>query len=274
MTAKEIAQGAFASLSTLLRIAAKAKSQRVSTIWFCICLMSYVEKEDFMREDVHSKEFWDEAQKKAAFQKRFDRPDCIVLDSEYCSMGRMIAVKACERGGYTYYDAEKLMSLLEPEERELVARYDKVLGDTEITEEDLKKDSDFERVSRLYQQAIGQALKDGPCLIHECGIKERIEPEGFQCVSVLFYAMDQQEKRERARTAAIYKDLETAEELDKAIEREDHRRRIYHNALSERPWGRKVAYDLCLNTDVLGRKKSAELLEALMAGEDQNHKLL
>ena len=86
--------------------------------------------------------------------------------------------------------------------------------------------------------------------------------------------MDQQEKRERARTAAIYKDLETAEELDKAIEREDHRRRIYHNALSERPWGRKEAYDLCLNTDVLGRKKSAELLEALMAGEDQNHKLL
>ena len=72
MTAKEIAQGAFASLSTLPRIAEKAKSQRVSTIWFCICLMSYVEKEDFMREDVHSKEFWDEAQKKAAFQKRFD----------------------------------------------------------------------------------------------------------------------------------------------------------------------------------------------------------
>ena len=68
MTTKEIAQGAFASLSTLLRIAAKAKSQRVSTIWFCICLMSYVEKEDFMREDVHSKEFWDEAQKKAAFR--------------------------------------------------------------------------------------------------------------------------------------------------------------------------------------------------------------
>ena len=225
-----------------------------------------------MRDDVHSKEFWDGVQKKAAFQKRFDRPDCIVLDSEYCSMGRMIAVKACERGGYTYYDAEKLMSLLEPEERELVARYNKVLGDTEVTEEDLKKDSDFERVARLYQQAIGQALKDGPCLIHECGIKERIESEGFQCVRVLCDAMTPQEKRERARTTAIYKDLETAEELDQAIEREDHRRRIYHNALSDRPWGRKEAYDLCVNTDVFGREKSAELLEALMAGE--NHELL
>ena len=91
-----------------------------------------------MRDDVHSKEFWDGVQKKAAFQKGFDRPDCIVLDSEYCSMGRMIAVKACERGGYTYYDAEKLMSLLGLEERELVARYDKVLGDTKMTEGDLK----------------------------------------------------------------------------------------------------------------------------------------
>ncbi len=222
-----------------------------------------------MRDDVHSKEFWDGVQKKAVFQKRFDRPDCIILDSEYCSMGRMIAVKACERGGYTYYDAEKLMSLLGPEEREFVARYDKVFGDTEITAEELKKDSDFERVFRLYQQAIRLALKDGPCLIHECGIKERIESEGFQCVSILFYAMDQREKRERAKTVAIYKDLETAEELDKAIEREDHRRRIYHNALSDRPWGRKETYDLCLNTDILGRKKSAELLEALMEGEDQ-----
>lgn len=222
-----------------------------------------------MRDDVHSKEFWDGVQKKATFQKRFDKPDCIVLDSEYCSMGRMIAVKACERGGYTYYDAEKLMSLLGPEEREFAARYDQVLGDAGMTEEELKREPDFEYLSRLYQQAIRQALKEGPCLIHECGIKERIESEGFGCVSVLFYAMDQQEKRERAKTTAIYKDLETAAELDKAIEREDHRRRIYHNALSGRPWGKKEAYDLCLNTDVLGRKKSVELLGALMAGEDQ-----
>ena len=70
-----------------------------------------------MRDDVHSKEFWAGVQKKATFQKRFDRPDCIVLDSEYCSMGRMIAVEACERSGYAYYHAEKLMSLLEPGER-------------------------------------------------------------------------------------------------------------------------------------------------------------
>lgn len=218
-----------------------------------------------MRDDVHSKEFWDGVEKKATFQKQFKRPDCIILDSEYCSMGRMIAVKACESSGYAYYDAEKLMSLLKPEERELVAQYDKVLENTELTAEDLKKDKEFACVCQLYQQAIRQALKEGPCLIHECGIKERLEQDGYTSLSVLFYAMDQQEKRERAKTTAIYKDLETPEQLDKAIEKENHRRRIYHDALSDRPWGMKEAYDLCLNTDVMGRKKSAELLGALMA---------
>ena len=222
-----------------------------------------------MRDDVHSKEFWDGVQKKTTFQKKFEKPDCIVLDSEYCSMGRMIAVKACERGGYTYYDAEKLTSLLKPDERELVERYDKALENMELTAEDLKKDPEFVRVSGLYQQAVRMAIKEGPCLIHECGIKEQIQSEGYQCVSVLFYAMNQQEKRERAKTTAIYKELETAEELDRAIEKEDHRRRIYHNALSEKPWGMKEAYDLCLNTDILGRKKSAELLEMLMTDEEQ-----
>ena len=65
-----------------------------------------------MRDNVHSREFWDGVEKKVTFQKQFKRPDCIILDSEYCSMGRMIAVKACETGGYAYYDAEKLMGLL------------------------------------------------------------------------------------------------------------------------------------------------------------------
>lgn len=222
-----------------------------------------------MRDDVHSKEFWDGVQQKATFQKQFANPRCITLDSEYCSMGRMIAVKACESNGYTYYDAEKLMSLLEPEQRELVSRYDKVLENMELTAEDLKHDPDFHRVSEIYQQAICLALNEGPCLIHECGIKEMIEADGHTCMSVLFYAMNQEEKRKRAKTTAIYKDLETAEDLDRAIRKEDHRRRIYHDALSEYPWGEKEAYDLSLNTDAFGRKKSAEFLGALMAAENQ-----
>lgn len=221
-----------------------------------------------MRDDIHSKEFWEEVQQKATFQKRFEKPYCIVLDSEFCSMGRMIAMQACESNGYAYYDAEKLMGLLEKKQKEQVLEYDKVLFDMALEVDDLKNDQNFKCISEVYQQAIRIALNKEPCLIHECGIKELIEADGYTCSSVLFYAMDQQEKRERAKTTASYKNLKTAEELDKAIEKEDHRRKIYHNTLSEKPWGKKEAYDLCLNTDALSRKKSAELLGTLMADEE------
>ena len=219
-----------------------------------------------MRDTIQSKEFLEGVQKKAAFQKQFERPHCIILDSEYCSMGRMIALNACEENGYAYYDAEKLMGLLKPEERERVLNYDKLLEDINLKEQTLKEDPEFRYVSGLYQSAIRIALENGLCLIHECGIKELIEADGYTCFSVLFYAVNQQEKRERAKTTAIYGNLETNEELDKAIEKEDHGRRIYHNALSEKLWGKKESYDLCLNTDALGRKKAAELLGELMVG--------
>ena len=39
------------------------------------------------------------------FEAVYDRPHCIVLDSAYCSMGRMIGFKACQIAGYEYYDA-------------------------------------------------------------------------------------------------------------------------------------------------------------------------
>ena len=46
------------------------------------------------------------------FQVKYELPDCVVLDSGYCSMGRMIAYEACKRSGYTYYDAVMLLELV------------------------------------------------------------------------------------------------------------------------------------------------------------------
>lgn len=46
-----------------------------------------------------------------AFEKKYENPDVILVDSQYCSMGRMIAVKACENTEYTYYDSVLLLEL-------------------------------------------------------------------------------------------------------------------------------------------------------------------
>ena len=46
------------------------------------------------------------------FHAEYELPDCVVLDSAYCSMGRMIGYKACQISGYTYYDAVLLLELV------------------------------------------------------------------------------------------------------------------------------------------------------------------
>ena len=37
-------------------------------------------------------------------------------------------------------------------------------------------------------------------------------------------------------------------------------RAAYRNALTDRAWGDKRSYDLCLDSDLLGREKCAEIL--------------
>ena len=57
-------------------------------------------------------------------------------------------------------------------------------------------------------------------------------------------------------------DLEGLEhdELVNFIHREDHKRKVYRDAVSHHLWGEKESYDICLDSDVLSREKCAEIL--------------
>lgn len=217
-----------------------------------------------MVEDV--KEFWNQVNGKKGFEKKFVKPDCIVLDSEYCSMGRMIALKACEKSGYTYYDAGILLDVLREQElkKQDILTYDMVLAETEKNPRELSEDIEFKTISDQYNEAIKLALSKGPCLIHERGIKEMIEAQGYSCMSVFMYATNQESKRERAKISPLYVNLNTAEELDEAIKKEDKKRSMYHNALSNFSWGEKETYDVCLNTEYLGIDESIHIMLSFM----------
>ena len=39
------------------------------------------------------------------FERGYEVPDCVVLDSTYCSMGRMVANRACKAAGWNYFDS-------------------------------------------------------------------------------------------------------------------------------------------------------------------------
>ena len=200
------------------------------------------------------------------FEKKFEVPDCILLDSEYCSMGRMIGHKACEISGYTYYDAVILLEMVEEEgvTVEDVLAFEKKLRKADITREEISNDSAYERIAHAFDKAVDKALAKGKCLIHDRATREMIEAKGYSCICVLTYNDNIPSKIIRAKASSLYQDLREDEEVIAMIHEEDNIRINYHKAHSDTVWGDKYIYDLCINSEALGLEYSAILLSQLM----------
>ena len=200
------------------------------------------------------------------FEKQYESPDCVLLDSEYCSMGRMIAVKACKISGFAYYDAVILLELV-PEygvSTDDVAAFEQKLRKENMSREEIVSDPEYARITAAFDKAIDLALAKGPCLIHDRAVREMIEERGYSCVTAQTYALDVPAKIIRAKISPLYKDLTDEEEIIKKIREEDLIRINYHKAHSDTEWGDKNIYDICINTDMFGLDYTAELLAKAM----------
>ena len=201
-----------------------------------------------------------------AFELQFQKPQCVVLDSAYCSMGRMIGNKACQASGYTFYDAVILLELL-PEGSvtiEDVDAFEKRLRTGEWTKEELLADPEYVRIAEAFDKAVDIALSKGPCLIHDRVSKEEVLAKGYTCLSAMTCAEDDAQKIVRARLSPLYQDLQDDEEVKAKIREEDMIRINWHKAHSDIPWGDRRNYDMILNSDLLGRDYCACLLAMIM----------
>lgn len=204
----------------------------------------------------------------AAFHHQFEKPYCVLLDSEYCSMGRMIAAKACEKAGYTYYDAVILLELLD-DPKVTTAYMDKVekqLRSKHLSREEILSIDGYKELNAAFEKAIDLALAKGPCLIHDRAVKEEIEKRGYSVFTVLNYATDINTKIERAKLSPANSDCHSDEEFLARIQEEDNIRYNFHHAKSDTTWGDKATYDLCLNAETLGRDYAGEVLANVLNG--------
>lgn len=200
------------------------------------------------------------------FQVQYDLPDCVVLDSAYCSMGRMIGFKACEKSGYTYYDAAILIELV-PQyglTKDDVDRYEQKLRSRSFTVEELQADEEFVRLSKIFDEAVDIALSRGKCLIHDRVSKEEVIAKGYTCVSAMTYATDRAAKIVRARVSPLYEHITDDRAIEAAIREEDMIRRNWKRGHSRNEWGCMETYDMSINSDAFGREYSIELLASLM----------
>lgn len=184
----------------------------------------------------------------------------IVMDSEYCSMGRWISVIAGDKLGMKLYEGKDLVALADEDwlTEEYLRDFDERIADMSL--EDVKASGEIKKVHQALSKAILKAVNNGPCIIHERAAADLLEGKE-DCLKVLLYNTSMEHRIPRAIADKTY-DLEnlTHDELVAFIHREDHKRKVYRDAVSIHPWGKKESYDICLDSDVLSREKCAEIL--------------
>lgn len=204
------------------------------------------------------------------FERGYVVPDCVVLDSAYCSMGRMIALRACKAAGWTYHDTVTLLDLV-PEcgvTADDVDAFEAKSAAPDANLNELRSSDEYQRILAAYRLAAERALAEGPCLIHDRVGKAFVQSLGKTCASAMTYASDRPAMRVRAKVSPLYADLTDDDELDAAIAYENAHRRSWHALADDgTTWGEPETYDLMINTDLIGRDFAAQILAQLMVGQ-------
>lgn len=184
----------------------------------------------------------------------------ILMDSEYCSMGRWISVIVGKKLGMKLYEGKDLVKLADEEwlTEDYLKDFDNRIADMSL--EEVKESDEIKKVHQALSKAILKAVENGPCIIHERAAGDVLEGHA-DCLKVLLYNTSMEHRIPRAIADKTY-DLEGLEhdELVNFIHREDHKRKVYRDAVSHHLWGEKESYDICLDSDVLSREKCAEIL--------------
>lgn len=181
---------------------------------------------------------------------------CLFIDSEYCSMGRLISLIVADAMGMKLYEAKDLLEFVEEEwlTEAYLNDFDERIAD--MTSEELKEDTEFIKVHNIISNVIIKVVEKGSCIIHERAAADIVKDK-IEFMNVMMYNSGTTTKVERAR---LQFDSQSDAEVYALIKREDKKRYVYHNAVSNSPWGEKETYDLCLDSEKLGREKYAEIL--------------
>lgn len=184
----------------------------------------------------------------------------LVMDSEYCSMGRWISVIVGHAMNMKLYEGKDLIALANESwlTEEYLKEFDHQLG--QMTLEEVKQSKEMQKVHAALTRAIKKAVDLGPCIIHERAAGEILKDQK-DCLKVFLYNTNLEHRIPRAIGDKTYNLKELSkEQVIEFIKKEDHKRSVYHDAVSTLSWGQKEAYDLCLDSDQLSREKCAEIL--------------
>lgn len=211
---------------------------------------------------------WNEKGKES-FVIQYNTPEIVLLDSAYCSMGRMIARKACAEAGFRYFDAAELLKLIPDSELSIeeIDAFEKKLYDENIDIEGIQKEREFNKINDAFNKASDRAIASGRCLIHERACTHKIKAANSHVLTVFTFTDKKAFILERATVNPVYAELKSEKDIMNAVITENNIRRNWKKLRGDSAWGDISSYDISMNTDMLGRDYSSVILADLMIGK-------
>lgn len=200
-----------------------------------------------------------------AFEKNYEKPDVILVDSQYCSMGRMIAIQACRNTEYKYYDGASLLELIPETDitEDLINRFENLLRTPDI-DASISENPLFTEIIDGFSLAVQRAASEGRCLIHDIATQQMIRSLNLSCIRVMIRNSGTHTKCIRASRSPLYRQIQDEQLLMQYIQEEDRIRRNRKILFGEDTWNRNDSYDLIIDSETMSRDFSAHLLHQLM----------
>lgn len=192
----------------------------------------------------------------------------IVIDREYGSGGREVAIILARKLGMDFYDGNLLAMASEQYHIDIgmMKNFDEkrvggtlfnlsmagnTLGNMDKHEAPFKA---YDALARLMRQLV----REKPCIfMGRCA--DEVLKGVVPLIHVYIYADNMQDRIQRVEQV----DGLLRKEAEAYISKKDLERKKYYNFFTGKTWGEMKNYDLCLNTSTLGYEEAAEAIIAL-----------
>ena len=186
----------------------------------------------------------------------------ITISREFGSGGRELGKRLADALGFAYYDREIVSSIAEKcnldegyvenmLRKGLTINVPVTFGHTFYFYSDPTSENEL-KVLNMQQQIIKELAQRGDCVM--VGRSSGIILEKYNPLRLFVYA-DMEWKVKRCRERASADEHLTDRELEKKIRQIDAGRARHQKLLTDRKWGDRDGYDLCINTTSLEIKK-------------------
>ena len=186
----------------------------------------------------------------------------ITISREFGSGGRELGKRLADALGFAYYDREIVSSIAEKcnldegyvenvLRKGLTINVPITFGHTFYFYSDPTSENEL-KVLNTQQQIIKELALRGDCVM--VGRSSGIILEKYNPLRLFVYA-DMEWKVKRCRERASAEEHLTDRELEKKIRQIDAGRARHQKLLTDRKWGDREGYDLCINTTSLEIKK-------------------